>query len=115
MNIQKPPCLLTLSIEHEGKEYNLYLHPFGSNEVYFAMQLLNGVDAIEDQQESSAVFCNYAASLIAGWDDAEFFGDEYSKEYADKICNLILNRWLVTAIISRINQSVKPEATSKKD
>ncbi len=111
---------MTLDIEHDEDGvktiHTLQIHPYGSNEVYWAQKLLAGVGSVTDEREKHQIFCDYAAALIAGWDDSsnEFFGAEYSPEHAHKICSLMLNRWLVTAIMEVMNDAVKPQASKSK-
>ena len=112
MKIQKPTNPLELEIEHDGNTHTLLIHDFGSNEVYFAMKSLAGLESIEDEEEKRIVFCDYAAVLIAGWSDEDnvFFGEKYSPEYSKSMCRLILNQWLVNAVIGKVNDAAKSRA-----
>ena len=103
--------MLTLTTDFKATELTIndgevivYLHPRQSNEHYFALSGLFGLDKKTEKEKFEAM-AEFSAQVIKGWSNDEFFGGKFSAEYVRFICSQIVNREFVNMVVSKSLES----------
>ena len=97
-----------ITFEFEGKEYQLYVHAYGSHTYFHAARfLLENAAATGARQ--MMMYAEYAAMLVDHWpsESDEFFGGAFTDEFVKLICINPKNIWLVSAIAAKAKEDEK--------